>query len=602
MSLIKKQFVIIVMAFSATFILFQNTSPNNNARRTFYVSPTPSGNEISLNTLKAELQTRCLRAGEKILFKRNSTFQGPLRFTICSNNTDQTNSVVISSYGTGSLPVIEGAEAIPTSHLKWELAKDIKINNQPVDYLKNTPIYKLGPLSQEVETLVYQNTPMTYAQSPNQPADQRNTSYFNIHSYFHKSQGCGTETCLMLDKSGSSDPTWAFKKYGLPPEAFGIVRTSDWSFKKIGIHWVTSANTRAIASRDSLTQPETQGVSVANRGIILFGSLAFLTQEKEWFYDTKSKYLYFWAPQNAAPKNELTRLIYKGAAPTLSIDFSNKAKLELSHLKIINSASNALSVNNVLDVNVNGIDVSNAQQNGAFFYNIKNNLVIKGSSFHLNAANGIRTSSVLGDIRVYGNKFFKNGYFSRTNTPGMDFNNLRLSSAKNISVAGNTFSQSAYAHIMTAPALQAFHVSKNTFKDFCLLLNDCGAVYVNSHQQILDRNMWIEGNSFEGGHGNKNGSRRTNHLSPSIYLDYAGYNFSIYENSFNRSRSNYGEIFINSGKGNKIFDNTFFQTHPAEITLGKTHNPNVKLTDNSVQNNLRVHSNGQRAPASYNFP
>lgn len=602
MSFVKKQLVITCMAFSVTFLLFQNTSPNNNTKRTFYVSPNPIGNEISLSKLKTELQINCLSAGEKILFKRNSTFQGPLRFTICNSNTDPTNSVVISSYGTGSLPVIQGAEPIPSSSLKWELAKDIKINNQVVDYLKNTPIYKLGPLPKDVEALVYENTPMTYAQSPNQPADQRNTSYFNIESYFHKSQGCGTETCLTLSKSGSSDPTWIFKKYGLTKEAFGIVRTSDWSFKKIGIHWVTALNTRAIASHDSLAQPETKEISVANRGIIFFGSLAFLTQEKEWFYDTSSKYLYFWAPLNAAPKNESTRLIYKGSAPTLSIDFSNKAKLEISHLKIINSANNALSVSNVLDVYINGIDVSNAQQNGASFYKIKNNLVIQGSTFRSNAANGVRTSSVLGDIRIYGNHFFKNGYFSQTNAPGMDFNNLRLSSAKNISVAGNIFSQSAYAHIMTAPALNTFHVSKNTFKDFCLLLNDCGAVYVNSHQQTLDKNMWIEGNSFEGGHGNKNGSRRTTHLSPSIYLDYAGYNFSIYNNSFHRSLSHYGEIFINSGKGNKVFDNSFFQTHPAEITLGKTHNPNVKLSDNSVYKNQRVHSNGQRTPANYNFP
>lgn len=569
--------------------------------RDYYISKNPQAGELSISQVNA---VACFDHGDKVLFKREQTFWGvKLDFKACADAVNG-GTLEVGAYGIGAPPKLSGAITPLDLNLKWQRAVNIKIHDKLVSRLSSAPIFKIGPISKEMTGFTYANQAMDFAKFPDSLLDSRNPNYLKIKTSYTKAQGCGMETCLRITNPAdlNSDPMWSYRHYGTETNSYAIVRTTDWSAHKARVSWVHSS-LPSFASWDRLTFPETGNkMDIDGMGIILYGSLDFLTRPGEWYYSPSDKHLYYWPINGTKPKENLSSFILKSTDAIINANLGDKMSIVIHGINVHDSSDNGIKIVNAKSVVVKNTRIVRAMTHGLNILNISGDVRVSNSSFLRNSSNGIQASKIRGTLKVYGSAFADNGYFTPFTGLGMNFNSLRTANLYALSVAGSTFKRSGYAHILTGPAEHSIYVGQNQFWDHCLLLNDCGAFYINSEKQTLKKRQWIIQNEFYYGRGNFRGTRKSKNLSPAVYLDFSGHHFTIYENQIYDSISDLGGIFLNGGYGNNIHSNIFFLRTklPLHIGLGRFYR-DANLNENNVFNNSVVDSNKVERAAIYNY-
>lgn len=302
------------------------------------------------------------------------------------------------------------------------------------------------------------------------------------------------------------------------------------------------------------------------------GKLWMLDEADEWV--VSGGHLYVWAPDGQSPEGRTW------ASPdTPGIDAANSSRIAVDGVRIY-GAANGIAAHGARDLRVTDSEIVNSSENGI--------LNTGGSGLRVE---GIATRNTRHNA-IYvrwggGREVIRNSTFDSTGVLGMPTNSngaVTLTLSSGATVANNTVSNSGYIGIRV---FENSTVSGNTISRSCMVLTDCGGIYVSSeNQQPL--NTRIEGNVIR----NTSPQQR---LSWGVQLDDAN-TVTVTGNTF--SGNSNGVMLFNS-TGISMSANRFEKSTQAHIQMAESRSEGVR--NNSVSGNTFVASNEEMHRISSDF-
>ena len=495
--------------------------------------------------------------GERILLASGERFVGHLALRACG---EAEGTVHVSTFGGTERATLSGATSVADLGLRWERVTDPTFNGLPIEHLRGAPLYRAHPVPEPVQQLYSGADRMTLARHPNgSPRDPR---YFSaVRFWDHDPAGCLAAACIRGDDS--ENPTWALRTFGAGPNAFAVVRTSDWSLQRSDIVWY-HPDENGFAIADSLRTPVTgDAMPPDGFGFILFNTLPWLDRAGEWYYNPDDQALYFWSPDDRRPVESETHVCFAPRGSLISADFGGSPlDLSVANLRLERSPTHGIYLTRGRSLTVEDVDVHQPEAFGIRAWSLSGSARVDGCTVHQPAATGIHISWVADEIRVTNNTVVDPGAIHNQRDLAMNFNGIRAARQARLTIANNTVYGSGYAGAMIGPATVSLSVLENTFTDYCLLLNDCGGVYFNGTDNTLESDQEISWNTFSGGVGNTAGvpSALQRFAAVGVYLDLGASHVRVEGNRIERFRSKGGGIFLHGGTWNLIRDNTVVAT------------------------------------------
>lgn len=253
----------------------------------------------------------------------------------------------------------------------------------------------------------------------------------------------------------------------------------------------------------------------------IFGKLAALDHENEWFFDDASKTIYFQAPGNTNPNGlnveiaERERTVYINGKKFISINnlhfFGGKAEITGTDCEIKNcSFKNCLHV--LDDLNNTSAQVANAPVHVRASRTLIENNIIDGSSL-----NGIYIQGWNGVTEVT----IKNNLIKNCNTVGIHASPIR-SGATHVKMIGNTIQTTGRDGIYCGGT--NCEIAYNDVFDCMRINNDGGMFYVVGNAS--DKNNEVHHNWFHDSWGPNYADGRC----AGIYLDNNSKGYSVHHN------------------------------------------------------------------------
>lgn len=506
----KKLFIILILIVcfkaNATNYYFSNTGNDaNNGTST----NTPFKTIQRLNLL-------VLNAGDTIFFKSGDTFRGQINISASGNSS---LPIVFTSYGTGSKPIISGAEIV-------------------TGFTLNGSKYE-KTLTQKMNNFFVSDKEQTLARYPN------NGRYLWLDS---------AQRTYLKDADLASLPANYINNSRV------CVHTAQWCWEKSSVSSYNNAERLNYGSQMSL-------VAIANYGYFLYDNINLLDTANEWKFDSTTMLLTYMPSSGVNPNNVTCEAsVYTnginitGAASYISI-------INLHLEKQMNAGVATASTSNkyilIKDCNLN------KQYNYGFYDRGKYNEV-SSCSFRENDGFGVFVSgSGAGNCNIHHSTFRNIGQY-RNGGIGTEVNLVAIKFA---------FVDSCYAHhndIDSAgycgiSADGGYHlVEKNIIKNVMLLNNDGAAL--KSYGALSHHNTF-RNNFVSTSDGSTEGTTNSNFITPAIYFDFNVYSCTIQDNTiYNRTQKG---IFQNAGNvnntiiGNNIYGANYgidFNGHPNQNT------------------------------------
>jgi parallel beta-helix repeat protein len=290
-------------------------------------------------------------------------------------------------------------------------------------------------------------------------------------------------------------------------------------------------------------------------GRTLSGTPDFYVEGKLWMLDEPAEWavsggrLYVWTPDGASPNGRTW------ASPNNdAIDASNSKGVAIDGIHIFGAANgiNALGATNLKVMNS---DIDNSSENG-----IVNS---GGSGLAVDTIN-VRNARHDGISIKWGGgaESIRNSKFDAFGTFGMPTNvhaAINLVFSVGSSVLDNTVSNSAYIGIR---AFRSATVARNTVDSACLILSDCGGIYLSAPDG-LPLNTRIDTNTIRN-------VGKAYRLAWGIQMDNKANNVTVIGNTFSGNRNG---IMMYNGFANAITGNAFsdsVQTHIQIVEAGST--------------------------------
>jgi hypothetical protein len=476
-----------------------------SATNYFISSTNPSADDSNNGTAPASpwrtfapLDTATILAGDTIFLKSGDIFRGG--FTI--NNV---SDIVVTSYETGSKPVISGAEIV----YGWTLSGNYyytSFNQNIINFFADNQEQILARYPDEGNYLTVDTATNNYLQDNALSAIQSAT--------LNSSQVC--------------------------------IHTAQWCWEKSAIASSTN-NTVSYAS-------PTLRVPTAGYGYFLYDDTSYITTGKEWKYDAAVQKLYF-KPETGHPDSILCEasvhpygiLLGSGAnnISIVNIAFEKQAEAGVG---ILNASNTNIKIEDCFFARQYkyGIDIQgiNAEISNCYFREID------GLAIYINGA-GFSTE-------VHHNIFRNNGGF-RNSGVGQEINGSSIKGAfvDSNHIHHNDIDSAGYCGISMDGKWNL--IERNIVKNAMLLNNDGAALksFGTGSQYNLFRNNFVtlsDGNT----EGTPNGAR---FITPAIYFDFSTNHCSIIDNTvYGRTQKG---IFLNSGthdntvKGNVIYGGNY---------------------------------------------
>lgn len=351
-------------------------------------------------------------------------------------------------------------------------------------------------------------------------------------------------------------------------------------------------NERTVASFDGtriiLNEP-TSGQVLKDWGYFLLGKLWMLDEPRESFYDAASGKAYIWMSDNQVPGDR----VRVGQIET-GIDINSISYVTVNGLAIRNTVlgvrlnkTNNLTFSNMLieDVLGRGVDAINSAD-----ISISNSRIARTGRAAISGVNG-----------GFGLTRFTvdNNDISET---GVQLTNGKVSSLP-MNVIGGTVQVGDYAVISNNSiratnyigtySHQGGSILNNHIEDTCLILDDCGAIYLT----VLGKDSVVRGNTVARSYGSSLGKPSSSIITAQgIYLDYGAANITVADNTITDV---YDGIHLYNGSNNFIEGNTFYRNRRYNIWMQETSNKvnvNGDLFDNTIVGNYFYPSVSKHSP------
>jgi parallel beta-helix repeat protein len=480
---------------------------------------------------------------KRVVFKCGDTFYGTIGVNY--SGTSDAN-VTYDSYGTGAKPIIYGSAAI-TGWTKRKVASNIYVT-------KYTP----GVGETDITQLFLDDEKMTIARYPN-------TGYFTITTEV-------TDSIITMS-SMTSEATDYYKD--------ATVLTNPDQFNMY-MRTVRASTGNTIYLSRKVSQLTT------GSGIVLMNKLEFLDAAGEWFYNTTTDSLYFWAPNSDDPDNYTVR----GSTITNGISIVTKNYVTVKNIDIRQHKSNGISVtgsSNYIVISDNNI--TGQESTGIF---------AEGSGYHTYNQYLRNTIAYINGRGIYGyrndNATVQDNTISHIALPEMlgllgvtrsDGGDAMYMNGKNNLLKYNRIDSIGYRGIYWNgyEANSASEISYNYITNVGYLKGDGGGIYTGGR---TTQGSVVKYNIVEGSYGLIGASKATRNFGDGIYLDEPSSSVTVeYNTVINCTGSG---VKVHDGTSHTIRYNTIFDCRESFMVNDTVNSASSSFTFNKAITSNRLDS------------
>ena len=516
-------------SYAATY--YFSTSTGNDSRSASQAQ-NPSTPWKSIDKLNSIFHT--LKPGDRVAFKAGETFYG----TIHVNRSGTSGSpIVISSYGTGSKPII-------TSLVKLQDWKSV-----------GNGVYESGHSSfgSKVNTVLLNDKPQEMGRYPN--SDAPNRGYLTYD---------GSTSTSVSDWDLSSSPNWGGGEV--------VIRKNFWIIDK---HKISShSGTRINFPWNSLSSyTPTPGY-----GYFIQNHPNTLDQLGEWYYNSGTKKIRVFFGSSSPSSHSLAASTHDYLVTHSSS--INHITFENLHLKGANKSAFSLGKSGT-NVKIFNCEISHSGQDALQIEGISN-FVLEQSKIIGSNNNGIvLRSSPHASIK---NNLIKDTYLFPGHGESGDNNGMAIrTNSDNCTIEYNEVINTGYSGINFSGSNVT--IKNNLIDNFCLTKNDGGGIYSHSGRNDHYKNRKVIGNIVLNGKGVKEGAKMSLILSKpqaeGIYLDDNVTDVEVSGNIVAHMTSK--GIYLHNTNNIRLRDNIMFD-NMYQLFLRNDH-MGGQLENTTVQNN-----------------
>ena len=345
------------------------------------------------------------------------------------------------------------------------------------------------------------------------------------------------------------------------------IRSAPW--------WIDEVTITSVTGNRLNFTPVTHYPVKASQGYFLLDSLGFLDTPGEWFYDPVAATTYAWMPDNSMPGNRVRMgVLGKG------IDLAGLSYIVIEGLDIRYTGTGAdltgtrgitlrnVTISDTLNAGVLATNASDTHIDVSRFFRTGGDAVIASGSTGLQVTGNDITES--GAVMMVGGG---NSSPSVWSLPAMTIGAIQTGTTATVTdnrlryVSGNgIIAKSGDGGI-----------ERNAVQDSCLMINDCGGIYVN----YVSPRTRIVSNLVERVSGNLDGmavNARTHAIG--IYLDDLSTGMQVTDNTI--SSADYG-IQVHSAYNNQILRNLLHGNRNSQLWFHEQ--TNMTSVTGDVNNN-----------------
>lgn len=447
---------------NATNYYFSSSGDDSRTASQAKSSSTPWKSISKLNSIFTILQP-----GDSVLFKKGETFYGTI--TVHKSGS-LTKPIVISSYGSGSKPII-------TSFITLS------------DWVsKGGGIYESynSRLSSSLNYVTMNDLPEEMGRYPNSSA--HNNGYLNFESHSGKTS--------ITDKEFSSSVNWAGAEL--------VLRCRRWVLDRNILK--SNSGTTINYSTTSSYEPYN------NMGYFIQNHIKTLDALGEWYYNSSAKKVsfYFGSASPSSYKVQASTLDYV----ILSDGYSN---IVFDDLNIKGSNLYGICIKSGSNITIQQCDVNHSGRDG-IYVNAHDYLTIEESTVSNSNCNGINLNYTGDHATIRGNKINNTSVLAGMGTNGDgkgigiytngDYNVIEYNEIRNTGYIGISFKGNNVT------------IKNNLVDSFCLVKDDGAGIYSHLGDAPDYKNRKIIGNIVVNGVGAGYGTDNPSYFpSEGIYFD-----------------------------------------------------------------------------------
>lgn len=546
---------------------------------TYYVDATSgsdANNGLSLTgswKTVAKVNSSTFVPGDSVLFKCGETWRESL---VASTKGIPGSPVTYSTYGlctVNNKPILNAAEVVSG----WTVYSGSI-------YVADVPF--------AVQQIIVDGNLVNLAHYPNKGYNQQNpTSMF-----------------LSID-TGSTDGTTTTKYNNIIDNdlsalsgkdlsgATAIIRTITWTIEECPITLFNNSNQIYLGVCPTAAYGRPSGTDypiLKDWGYYLSNKLWMLDEPGEWYYDASSGKVYVWLQTNDNPSSHTIEASRYDSV----ISSVTPGSIYVDGLSIKNGGKWGVKFSYPTEISLRNLNIINSGNTGIYISGDLSKTtgvrIIDGNIIQKSVKQGI-------ELHKYPNVTVSNNTVEDSGNIGTPHNSYAGISASdkttNATINNNTVRRAGYNGINYSPNSL---VQNNLVENVCLVLDDCGAIYIwnglstdyfNNDGSVKSAipviNSRVIGNIVRNANpfANIDGNGYKKTQSEGIYLD----NFTNGVEVANNTVVNVGfGMHMNNAFNNNIHDNTIFNGHNSQIDINESYAPIAPGTvhGNIFQNNI----------------
>lgn len=317
-----------------------------------------------------------------------------------------------------------------------------------------------------------------------------------------------------------------------------------------GIHiktnefWIDSSTVAGYGTNGAVTLVQrTRYLPKLGNNYYFNNKLWMLDQPGEWFYDKVQERIYVWLPDNSHPSSHTIDASVRNYGI-----YADEKKVStyviLRGLMINQVSADGIHLEGAANIFIDNVEILNSRSAGILLAR-SNNAVIQSSKISNSGREGIV-------LRQSANSTIAGNFVNESGTPGFylgapdtSFGAIATDSSSVANITKNTITNAGYIGIRLQSGSS---VSNNTINNSCLVLTDCGAIYVNGTGiSTSSPPSMISENTI-----NTTGTPLLNGLAAGIYLDDFANHVTVFNNKISNSERG---IFLHLAHDNSIIEN-----------------------------------------------